>query len=53
MSAEAAIKAGQALSSTEVQTFGGGFQMEELELLPREVDILVADVEEVDEEDAA
>ena len=38
MSMQAALRVGQAIASTEVTTFEGGFEMEHLELLPSELD---------------
>ena len=54
MSRQAALRAGQMLSSSAVTSFEGAFHQEHLELLPEELDLAgAAPLEEVEEEDVA
>ena len=54
MSLQAALQVGRAVTSTEVNTFEGGFHEEHLELLPAEVACLRGDgsVDREEEEEA-
>jgi hypothetical protein len=54
MSMEAALAVGRAVTSAEVSTFEGGFELEHLELQPNEVDMVgraMADATEKDSDD--